>query len=207
MSSSLWLHDYNTPGLPLSPGVCSKSCPLSEWCYLTISSSAALFSFCLQSFPASGSFPVSWLFSSNGQTIGASALASVFPVNIQGWFPLELIGLILLQFMDYQLEKEMATHSSVLAWRIPGTGEPGGLPSMGSHRVGHDWSGLAAAAARTIESLIQHNLKASILWCSIFFMVQLSHPYVITGKTIVLTIGTFVGKVCLCFLICCLGCS
>ena len=45
------------------------------------------------------------------------------------------------------LEKEMATHSSVLAWRIPGTGEPGGLPSMGSHRVGHDWSHLAAAAA------------------------------------------------------------
>ena len=46
-----------------------------------------------------------------------------------------------------ELEKEMATHSSVLAWRIPGTGEPGGLPSMGSHRVGHDWSDLAAAAA------------------------------------------------------------
>ena len=45
------------------------------------------------------------------------------------------------------LEKEMATHSSVLAWRIPGTGEPGGLPSLGSHRVGHDWSALAAAAA------------------------------------------------------------
>ena len=45
------------------------------------------------------------------------------------------------------LEKEMATHSSVLAWRIPGTGEPGGLPSMGSHRVGHDWSDLAAGAA------------------------------------------------------------
>ena len=48
------------------------------------------------------------------------------------------------------LEKEMATHSSVLAWRIPGTGEPGGLPSVGSHRVGHDWSGLAAAAAVVI---------------------------------------------------------
>ena len=47
------------------------------------------------------------------------------------------------------LEKEMATHSSVLAWRIPGTGEPGGLPSMGSHRVGHDWSDLAAAVAVT----------------------------------------------------------
>ena len=50
-------------------------------------------------------------------------------------------------FHFHALEKEMATHSSVLAWRIPGTGDPGGLPSMGSHRVGHDWSDLAAAAA------------------------------------------------------------
>ena len=50
-------------------------------------------------------------------------------------------------FTFHALEKEMATHSSVLAWRIPGTGEPGGLPSMGSHRVGHDWSDLAAVAA------------------------------------------------------------
>jgi len=50
-------------------------------------------------------------------------------------------------FPFHALEKEMATHSSVLAWRIPGTAEPGGLPSMGSHRVGHDWSDLAAAAA------------------------------------------------------------
>ena len=49
-------------------------------------------------------------------------------------------------FLFHALEKEMATQSSVLAWRIPGTGEPGGLPSMGSHRVGHDWSALAAAA-------------------------------------------------------------
>ena len=54
-------------------------------------------------------------------------------------------------FHFHTLEKEMATHSSVLAWRIPGTGEPGGLPSMGSHRVGHDWSDLAAAAAGSQE--------------------------------------------------------
>ena len=53
-------------------------------------------------------------------------------------------------FHFHGLEKEMATHSSVLAWRIPGTGEPGGLPSMGSHRVGHDWSDLAAAAAAVL---------------------------------------------------------
>ena len=51
-----------------------------------------------------------------------------------------------LNFSLYALEKEMATHPSIFAWRIPGTGEPGGLPSMGSHRVGHDWSDLAALA-------------------------------------------------------------
>ena len=56
-------------------------------------------------------------------------------------------------FHFHALEKEMATHSSVLAWRIPGTGEPGGLPSMGSHRVGHDWSDLAAAGYCTIYLL------------------------------------------------------
>ena len=56
-----------------------------------------------------------------------------------------------LTFHFHALEKEMATHSSVLAWRIPGTGEPGGLPSMGSHRVGHDWSDLAAAAAAKVN--------------------------------------------------------
>ena len=54
-------------------------------------------------------------------------------------------------FHFHALKKEMATHSSVLAWRIPGTGEPGGLPSMGSHRVGHDWSDLAAAAAASVQ--------------------------------------------------------
>ena len=82
---------------PLSPRVCSNSCPLSQWCYLTISCSAALFSFCLQSFPALGSFPVSQLFTSGGQSIGASALATVLPMSIQGWFPLGLTGLISLQ--------------------------------------------------------------------------------------------------------------
>ena len=78
---------YSLPGPcpSLSPGVCSNSCPFSQWCYLTISSSAAPFS-CPQSFPASGSFPMSQLFPSDGPSIGASASASVFPMNIQGWF-------------------------------------------------------------------------------------------------------------------------
>ena len=74
---------------------CSNSCLLSQWCYLTISSSATLFS-CLQSFPASGSFPMSWLFASGGESIGSSASASTsaVPMNIQGSFPLGLTGLI-----------------------------------------------------------------------------------------------------------------
>ena len=79
------------------PPVCSNSHPLSRWCYLTISSFVIPFSNCLQSFPASGSFSMSWLFASGGQSIGASALASVLPMNIQGWFPLRLTGLISLQ--------------------------------------------------------------------------------------------------------------
>ena len=78
----------------LSPGVCSNVCPLSQWCHPTISSSVASFSSCLQSFPASGSFPMSQIFASGGQSIGASASASVLPMNTQSWFPLGLIGFI-----------------------------------------------------------------------------------------------------------------
>ena len=70
---------------------------IDQWCCLNISSSAAPFSFCLQAFPASGSFPVSWLFTSGGQSNGVSASASVLPVNIQDWFPLGLTDLITLQ--------------------------------------------------------------------------------------------------------------
>ena len=88
----LWHTRLLFPLLP--PGVCSSSCPLSWWCYLTISSSATLFSFHLQSFPASGSFPMNRLLVSGGQSIGASASAWVLPMDIQGWFPLGLTGLI-----------------------------------------------------------------------------------------------------------------
>ena len=101
--SCVWLfasHVLQHTRLPcpsLSPGVCSNSCPLSQWCHPTISSSVAPFSSCPQSFPASGSFPISQLFASAGQSIGASALASVLPMNIQDWSPLGLTGLISLQ--------------------------------------------------------------------------------------------------------------
>ena len=86
--------DCSTPGYPvlhyLLAWICLNSCPLSQWCYLTISSSAAPLSFCLQYFPASRSFPMSQLFASSGQSIGGSA--SVLSMNIQGWFPLGLMG-------------------------------------------------------------------------------------------------------------------
>ena len=84
------------PCPPHSPGVSSNSCPLSQWCRPAIPS-VVPFSSCPQSFPASGSFPRSRLFPSGGQNIGASPSALVLPVNIQGWFPLGLTGLISLQ--------------------------------------------------------------------------------------------------------------
>ena len=96
VSDSLRPHGLQHTRPSLSPGVYSDSCPLSWWCHPTISSSVIPFSFCRQPYPASGSFPVSWLFASGGQSIRASA-ASVLPMNIQDWFPLGLTGLISLQ--------------------------------------------------------------------------------------------------------------
>ena len=80
-----------------SPGAFPNPCPLSWWCHPTISSSVVPFSSCLQSFPASGSFPMSQLFASDGQSIGVSASASVLPMNIQDWFPFGWTGWISLQ--------------------------------------------------------------------------------------------------------------
>ena len=99
VSDFLRLHGLQQAGFPcpLCPGVCSNSCPLSTWCHPTISSSVVVpFSSSLQSFPASGSFPMSQFFSLGGQSIRASASLSVLPMNVQGWFLLGLTGLILL---------------------------------------------------------------------------------------------------------------
>ena len=106
--------------------------------------------FCpLQYFPASGSFPMSQFFTSGGQSIGASASASVLP---------------------------MTDYSGLISFRM-------------------DWLDLLAVQG-TLKSLLQHHSsKASILWCSAFFILQLSHPYMTTGKNIALTRRTFVGKV------------
>ena len=99
-SNSSHCMDCSTPGLPIhppTPRACSNSCPSSWWCHPTISSSVVPFSSHLQSFPASGSFPMSHLFVSCGQSFGVSASASVLPMNIQGWFPLGWTGWIFLQ--------------------------------------------------------------------------------------------------------------
>ena len=80
-----------------TPGACPNSCPSSRWCHPTILFSVIPFSSCFQSFPASGSFPMSQFFTSGGQSIGASASASVLPMNVQDWFPLGLMGWISLQ--------------------------------------------------------------------------------------------------------------
>ena len=140
-SSSWWPRGLQHARLlcpPPSPRVYSNSCPVSQWCYPTISSSVVPFSSCLQFFPASETFPMSQLFIADGQSIGVST---------------------------------------------------SGLISFGI-----DWFDLFAVQG-TLKSLLQnHSSKASILRHSAFFMVQLSHPYMTTGKTIALTRWTFVSK-------------
>ena len=139
----------STPGLPVHHQlrIHPNPCPLSRWCNPTISSSVVPFSSCRQSFPTSGSFPMSPFFSSGGQMIGVSASTSVFPM-----------------------------HPGLISFKM-------------------DWLALLAVKG-TLKSLLQHHSsKAWILQRSAFFTVQLSRPYMTTGKTIALTRRTFVGKV------------
>ena len=149
MSDSLWLHEsqHTRPPCPSpTPRVYPNSSPSSRWCHPAISSSVGPFSSCPQSLPASGSFPMSQLFASDGQSTGVSASTSVPPTNTHDWFPL-------------------------------------------------GWTGWISLLSKGLLSLPQHHSsKTSILRCSAFFIVQLSHPYMTTGKTIALTRRTFVGK-------------
>ena len=161
MSDSLRPHglQHSRPPCPSpTPGPYSNSHPLSQWCHPTISSSAVPFSSCLQYFPASGSFPRSQFFASDGHSIGVSASASVLPMNIQDWFPL-------------------------------------------------GWTGWISLQSKGLSRVFSNSSEAPILWPPAFFIVQHSHPYMTTGKTIALTRQTFVGKVMSLLLICCLGCS
>ena len=142
MSNSLWPHGLQHTRISWpspSPGACSNSCPLSQWCHPTIPSFAIPFFSCIQPFPASGTFPVSRLFPSGGQVL------------------------------ELQLQQQSF-------WWIFRTD--------------------LLAVQGTLNSFLQHHSsKASIPQRSAFIMVQLSHPYMTTGKTIALTRWTFVGKV------------
>ena len=117
MSDSLRPHGLQHPGFPCpspAPRVCSNSCPLNRWCYLTISSSVVSFSSRLQSFPVSGSFQMNQFFTSGGQSIGVSASALVLPMNIQGWFPLGLTGLIFLSKGHSRVLQHHSSKASIL---------------------------------------------------------------------------------------------
>ena len=150
MSDSLRPHGMQPVRLSCpspSPGICSNSCPFNQWCHLTILSSIALFSSCLQSFPASASF----------QWVGSSHLVAK------------------------ELELQLQHQSFQWIFRVDFL------------RI--DWFHLLAVQG-TLKSLLQHHSSnASILQCSTFFMVQLSHLYMTTGKTKALTVWTFVSKV------------
>ena len=140
------LQHVRTPCPSPSPRVHLNSHPSSRWCHPTISSSVAPFSSCPQSFPASGSFQMSQLFTLRGQSIG------------------------------FQLQHHSCNeHPGLISFRM-------------------DWLDLLAVQG-TLKSLLQHHSsKASILWRSAFFIVQLSHPYMTTGKTIALTRQTLLAK-------------
>ena len=163
MSNSLQPHGLQHARSPCpspNPRVYSNSCPLNWWCHPTISSSVVPFSSCLQSFPVSGSFPMSQFFTSGGQNIGIITFSTS-------------------PFKEY---------SGLISFRV-------------------DWLDLLAVQG-TLKSLLEHHSsKASILQCSAFFIVQLLHPYMITGKTIALTRQTFVGKVMSLLFNMMLGCS
>ena len=127
MSDSLQPHRLQHIRLPCPspiPGACSNSCPSSQWCHPTISSSVILFFSCLQCLPASGSFPGTQFFASGGQSIGASVSASVLPMNIQDWFPLGLNGWISLQskelsrvFSSTTVQNHIFMYVHVLTWQ------------------------------------------------------------------------------------------
>ena len=196
MSNSLWAHElqhtrFSCPSP--SPGVCSNACPLSQWCHPTISSSASLFSSCSQSFPASRSFPMNQLFTSGGQSIAASASASVLPMNIQGWFPLGLTCLISLlsrglsrvfsntairkhQFFGTQPSLWFSSHifglpdSSVGKESTCNAGDPGLIPGLGrstgeaiGYPLRYSWASLVAQLVKNLP-IMRETWVRSLGW-------------------------------------------
>ena len=147
--------DCSMPGFPVLHHLPSNSCPLSRWCHPTISSSVVLFWWWWWRqllFTKHILYARHYVGEGNGTPLQYSCLEN--PMDGGAWWAAvhevsksrTRLSNFALTFHFHALEKEMATHSSVLAWRIPGMGEPGRLPSVGSHRVRHDWNDLAAAA-------------------------------------------------------------
>ena len=182
------------PCPPLSPRVCSKSCPLSQWCHLPTSSSVVPISSCLQSFPASG---LSLLKVMSIESMMPSThfilcsphllLPSIFP-SIRVFSSESALCITWPKHWSFSFSISPSTDSGLIPFRM-------------------DWLDLLAVQG-TLKHLLQHHSwKSSILWHSAFFMVQLSHLYMAAGKTMALTIHTFVSKVMSCFLISHLGLS
>ena len=210
MSDSLWQHGQQHARLPSpSPtlGACSNSCPLSQWCHRAISSSIVPSS-CLQSFPASGSFPMSQFFASVSQFSRSGVSDSVTLWTAAHQASLSITNSqSLLRLMS--IESVMPSNQLILC--CPLLFLPSIFPrirvfsneSLLCIRWPKYWSFSFSISPSneysltgSLKSLLQHHSsKASILQCSAFFMVQLSHPYMTTGKTIALTIWTFVSKV------------
>ena len=150
VSNSLWTHEWQHARPPCpspTPRVHPNPCPLSWWCHPAISSSVVPFSTCPQSFPASGSFQMSQLFASDGQSIGVSASTSVLPMNIQDWSPLGWTGWISLQSKDSQESSPTpqfkSINSSVLSFLYSPT-----LTSI------HDyWKNLKDDAVKVLHSI------------------------------------------------------
>ena len=132
VSDSLWPHElqHARPPCPSpTPGVHPNPCPSSRWCHPTISSSVVPFSSCPQSFPASGSFQISQLFASGGQSIGISASASVLPMNVQDWSPIGWTGWISLQFKGFS---RVFSNTTVQTHQFFGT-QPSSQPNSHIH--------------------------------------------------------------------------
>ena len=189
MPHGLWHARLHCPSL--SPGNCSNSCPLSCCCYPTISSSVTLLFSCLRSFPASRSFPMSWLFASSSQSIGASGSVLTVPMNTQGWFPLGLNGLISLQ------SKELSKgFSSTTVWKHQFFGAQ---PSLWSN----SWT-TGKAIALTIWTFVSKLMSLLLNMLSRFVMAFFSKEQTsfnfMGAVTIRSDFGAQENKICHCFL-------
>ena len=189
MPSSLWLHELQHTRLLCpspTPRACLNSCPLSWSCHPTISSSVIPFSSCLQSFPVSGSFPVNWLFPSDGRSIGASASAPVLSMNIQHWFPLGLAGLISLQSKELSIvfsnttihkhqffgaQPSLWSNSHIHAWLLEKT-----IALTTQTFVGKVMSLLFNMLSRLVIAFLPRSKRLLISWLQSLFIVILEPP-------------------------------